>query len=238
MQAVMEAGMLYATDRGMSPVARRQPRHAGGRLPRPRSASLPELGGSGDTPQAWYEVTRPFSWTASIIPVLAGAGLAWANGHFTFWIFLLVLIGGVGLQIGTNVINEIYDVRQGIDNITSPRASHALFKGALTEREAFGVAFGAFAMVALVGIVLVALRGWPMLLLGVVGLVAGYSYTGPPFQYKFHALGVPLVAVLMGPLEVVGTYYAITGGFDVARAVCLDPDRLAGGRHPPCQRVA
>ncbi len=213
-QAVMEAGILYATDRAVSPLAT-DSRHAGAGVP--ALAQRPSWTRRvWRHAQAWYEVTRPFSWTASIIPVLAGAGLAWANGHFTFWIFLLVLLGGVGLQIGTNVINEIYDVRQGIDTITSPRASHALLKGALTEREAFGVAFGAFAMVALVGIVLIAVRGWPMLLLGVVGLVAGYSYTGPPFQYKFHALGVPLVAVLMGPLMVVGSYYAISGGFDVA----------------------
>lgn len=214
-RAVMEAGMLYATDRAVRPGA------VAGHVP--AGADVPAL---AERPsgarrvwrhaQAWYEVTRPFSWTASIVPVLAGAGLAWANGHFTFWIFLLVVLGGVGLQIGTNVINEIYDVRQGIDTITSPRASHALLKGALTEREAFVVAFGSFAMVALIGIVLVALRGWPMLLLGVVGLVAGYSYTGPPFQYKFHALGVPLVAVLMGPLMVVGSYFAISGGFDIA----------------------
>jgi 1,4-dihydroxy-2-naphthoate octaprenyltransferase len=214
-QAVMEAGMLYATDRGMSPIAAVGSSQSGADLPalaaRPSGARR-----VWRHAEAWYEVTRPFSWTASIVPVLAGAGLAWANAHFTFWIFLLVLIGGVGLQIGTNVINEIYDVRQGIDTITSPRASHALLKGALTEREAFGVGFGAFAMVALVGIVLILLRGWPMLLLGVTGLVAGYSYTGPPFQYKFHALGVPLVAVLMGPLMVVGSYYAISGGFDVA----------------------
>jgi 1,4-dihydroxy-2-naphthoate polyprenyltransferase len=214
-QAVMEAGLLYATDRGMTALAAAGSSHAGVDLPalaqRPSGARR-----VWRHAEAWYEVIRPFSLTASIIPVLAGAGLAWANGHFTFWIFLLVLLGGVGLQVGTNVINEIYDVRQGIDTITSPRASHALLKGALTEREAFGVAFGAFAVVALVGIVLVVLRGWPLLVLGVIGLIAGYSYTGPPFQYKFHALGVPLVAVLMGPLMVVGSYFAISGGFDVA----------------------
>ena len=37
------------------------------------------------------------------------------------------------LHVGTNVINEVYDVRKGIDSITSPRASHALVKGRVTE---------------------------------------------------------------------------------------------------------
>jgi 1,4-dihydroxy-2-naphthoate octaprenyltransferase len=50
-----------------------------------------------------------------------------------------------------------------------------------------------------------------MLAFGLTGLIAGYSYTGPPFQYKFHALGVPLVFILMGPLEALGSYFAVTG---------------------------
>lgn len=166
--------------------------------------------------RAWYEIARPFSLTASAIPVLAGSALAFADRHFTWWIFLITFIGSVCLQIGTNVINEIYDVRQGIDKITSPRASQALLKGMLGEQEAFVEAAAAFGITALVGIVLIALRGWPMAALGALGLLAGYSYTGPPFQYKFHGLGVPLVFFLMGPLMVEGSYYAIAGHWSAA----------------------
>ena len=163
--------------------------------------------------QAWYEIIRPFSLTASVVPICAGGAVAWASNRFTWWIFALVLVGGVMLQIGTNVINEIYDVRQGIDKITSPRMSHALVKGAVKEREAFVLAFAAFLIAALIGMELLHLRGWIMLLFGAAGIGFGYSYTGPPFQYKFRGLGVPLVAILMGPIEVLGSYFAITGGF-------------------------
>jgi 1,4-dihydroxy-2-naphthoate octaprenyltransferase len=54
-------------------------------------------------------------------------------------------------------------------------------------------------------------------------LVAGYGYTGPPFQYKFHALAVPLVFFLMGPIEVVGSYFAISGRFDSVALVASIP---------------
>ncbi|MGH2449345.1 MAG: prenyltransferase, partial [Chloroflexota bacterium] len=145
--------------------------------------------------------------------ILAGAAVAWANHTLIGWLFVLTLVGGVALQVGTNIINEIYDVRHGIDQITSPRASHALLKGILREREAFVLSAAAFGITVAVGVVLLVLRGWPMLLLGLLGLVAGYSYTAPPFQYKYRALGVPLVFFLMGPLMVVGSYYAITGGY-------------------------
>jgi 1,4-dihydroxy-2-naphthoate octaprenyltransferase len=117
------------------------------------------------------------------------------------------------LHIGTNVTNEIYDVRKGVDTITSPRASHAILKGRLSEREAFSIVGIAFALAAVIGVWLIMERGWPILALGVAALLGGYGYTAPPFQYKYRAIGIPLVFLLMGPLMVVGGYYAVTGTF-------------------------
>jgi len=162
---------------------------------------------------AWYEIVRPFSFTASTVPVAAAGALAAFDSRFHWGLFLVALFASVLLHIGTNVVNEIYDVRKGIDTITSPRASHALLKGRLTEREAFGVAFSAFLLAAVLGGWLIAERGWPVLLLGLAGLIGGAGYTMPPLQYKFRALGLPLVFVLMGPLMVVGAYYVVTGAF-------------------------
>jgi 1,4-dihydroxy-2-naphthoate octaprenyltransferase len=88
----------------------------------------------------------------------------------------------------------------------------ALLKGRLTEKEAFGFSGGAFLLALLLGIGLIALRGWPVALLGLIGLLLGFGYTAPPFQYKYKALGLPLVFILMGPLMVLGAYYVITGG--------------------------
>lgn len=160
---------------------------------------------------AYTEIARPFSFTASVTPVFAGGAMAVLNGGFDMGIFLACVLGSVTLHIGTNVVNEIYDVRHGVDSITSPRASHALVKGRISEREAFALAALAFLIATIVGIGLVALRGWPIVGLGLLGLVGGYTYTAPPFEYKFHALGLPLVFLLMGPLTVGGTYFAITG---------------------------
>ena len=169
------------------------------------------LAGYAVGPGALGEILRPFAFTASVIPVLAGGALAAVDGQFAWLPFPAALAGAVLLHSGTNIVNEIYDVRQGIDTITSPRASHALVKGRLTERAALGGPFVAFALAVAVGLYLVALRGPAIVVLGVLGLVGGYGYTAPPLQYKYHALGVPLVFLLMGPLMVVGSYFAITG---------------------------
>ena len=170
-----------------------------------------------------YEIARPYSFTASVVPVSAGGALAAIDGAFDARLFAAALVAGVALHIGTNVINEVYDVRKGIDTITSPRASHAIVAGRVTERGAFAVAAGAFAIATLIGIALIAVRGWPVAALGIVGLLGGYAYTAPPFQYKYRALGLPLVFLLMGTLMVVGGQYVVAGFFDPRSVVLSIP---------------
>jgi 1,4-dihydroxy-2-naphthoate octaprenyltransferase len=172
---------------------------------------------------ATWEILRPFAYTASVIPVVAGGALAYVDGQFTALPFLAALLGAVFLHSGTNIINEIYDVRQGIDTITSPRASHAIVKGRMTERAAFLAAGVAFALAVLVGVFLLVLRGPAIAVLGILGLVGGWGYTAPPLRYKYRALGVPLVFLLMGPLMVVGSYFAVTGAWSLEALILSVP---------------
>ncbi len=164
---------------------------------------------------AIWEIVRPFAYTASVVPVAVGGAVAAYDARFAWLPFVEALAGAVLIHSGTNVVNEIYDVRKGIDTITSPRASHALVKGRLTERAAFIVAVASLFIALAIGVHLVYERGPLLLLIGLVGMVAGWSYTAPPLQYKYHALGIPLVFLLMGPLMVSGTYFAVTGAWSV-----------------------
>ncbi|MBI3746475.1 MAG: LLM class flavin-dependent oxidoreductase [Chloroflexi bacterium] len=198
--------------------------------PRPRPADaladdrrLGLLEGARRRLGATWEILRPFAYTASVIPVAAGGALAAVDGRFALLPFLAALAGGVLLHSGTNIVNEIYDVRQGIDTIVSPRASHAIVKGRMSERGAFLFAGLAFVLAIAIGVYLIALRGPAIIALGLLGLVGGYGYTAPPLQYKYRALGVPLVFVLMGPLMVVGSYFAVTGLWSVVALILSVP---------------
>jgi 1,4-dihydroxy-2-naphthoate octaprenyltransferase len=176
-----------------------------------------------DTFGALWEIARPFSFTASTVPVAAGGALAALAGAFDPWLFLAALVGAVALHIGTNVTNEIYDVRKGVDTIVSPRASHAIVKGRITDRAAYRFAIAAFAVAVLAGLVLFQARGWPIVALGLIGLIGGYTYTAPPFQYKYGPIGLILVFLLMGPLMVIGSFYAVSGRFDPAAVAASIP---------------
>jgi 1,4-dihydroxy-2-naphthoate polyprenyltransferase len=172
---------------------------------------------------AYYEIIRPFSFTASAVPPAAAGALAAIAGRFSWPLFLGSLFGLLLLHVGTNVTNEIYDVRKGADKITSPRASHALLKGRLTEREAFVIMLVSFLAATGIGVWLAAERGWPVIALGLAGLLGGWGYTAPPLEYKFRALGLPLVFLLFGPLSVIGSYFVITGTFDWATVAVSIP---------------
>jgi len=210
--AVLDAAVAYASRPSIAPT-----------LPSPEGGGKPRLvpvGGGKQGPAigrrlagAW-EVVRPFSFTASLLPVSVGGAIALSQGRMHWPLFIAALLGALGLHIGTNVINEIYDVRHGIDSITSPRMSMAILKGRISERDAFVVAWSGFVVALLMGIFLLLQRGWPIVVLGLIGFIGGYFYTAPPFQYKYRALGLPLVFLLMGPLMVAGSYFAVSGTFD------------------------
>jgi 1,4-dihydroxy-2-naphthoate octaprenyltransferase len=202
--AVLDVAVAYGTGEAGTVAARA----ALGAQKKSAAASLRDRVG------AYWEIARPFSFTASTVPVAVGGALAAVEGLFDWTLFLVALAAGVLLHVGTNVTNEIYDVRKGVDTIVSPRASHAIVKGRITDREAYVMAIVAFVAAFALGVYLVSVRGWPVVALGLAGLIGGYTYTAPPFQYKFSPYGIPLVFMLMGPLMVVGSYFVITGRVD------------------------
>ena len=215
-EAILDAATLYGTGRAV----------AGSRRIATTLATDRRLGRLGRVRRAAgasWEVLRPFAFTGTVVPVAAGGALAASDGRFDLPLFLLALVGGVLLHSGTNVVNEVYDVRKGIDTITSPRASHAVLKGRLTEQGALRLAYACFAAAILIGVALFAVRGWPIIALGLAGLTAGYFYTAPPFQLKYHALGVPLVFLMFGPLMLEGAYFAVSGTWSATALVLSVP---------------
>lgn len=160
-----------------------------------------------------WQAVRAYSFPASVVPVVVGAALALEHEGGVLWGLLpVVLACSVLFQAGTNVINDYFDFTRGVDtNDPNNGSSGVLTKGLMRERDVFLYGVLLFAAGVALGLVLVYFRGLPMLLIGAVGLLGGYLYTGGPRGYKYLALGDALVFVLMGPLSVIGVLYALTG---------------------------
>jgi len=160
----------------------------------------------------WFLALRPFSYTAAVVPCALGGLLALSQGDFNWPAFFLTIIGGVLLQMGTNMVNTYYDFVNGLDTPENSAAVNpAVVLGWVRPGQILLLGYLAFAAAALIGIYLVSLGGVAVLVLGAIGVVFGYIYTATPLAYKYFGLGVPMVFVLMGPLMVAGGYVVQTG---------------------------
>ena len=158
----------------------------------------------------WYMATRPFSFTASIVPVLVGTLLAAYDGEFDVVMLLLVIVASVLVHAGSNLVNDYYDHVKGAD------APHQLGRGGMIQRGLispraillFGLAL--FGVATAIGLLIVYLVGWPVLLFALPSLAAAYFYTGGPKPLGYVALGEATVFIFMGPVIVAGSYFVQT----------------------------
>ena len=162
----------------------------------------------------WFLALRPWSFTAAAVPVTLGTVIAASDGSFDVMLFLLVLIGGILFQAGTNLANTYGDYISGVDTAESATNCRELVDNVLKPNHMQMAAIVTFIAVALIGSYLVYLRGTVILIIGALGIIGGYTYTLGPSPYKYHGLGTIFVFFLMGPLMSIGAYYVQTGMFD------------------------
>ncbi|NIO04480.1 MAG: 1,4-dihydroxy-2-naphthoate octaprenyltransferase [Proteobacteria bacterium] len=160
--------------------------------------------------KTWLTAVRPFAYSASVVPVVLGTGIAYLEGVFDLVLFILALLASVLLHTGTNLVNDSFDFIKGVDTQTSYGSSGMITGGKLTPRQVHRTGILCFFLATVIGFYLVIEIGITIMILGIAGILGGYFYTAKPVQYKYHALGDFLVFFLMGPLMVWGAYYVQT----------------------------
>ncbi len=157
--------------------------------------------------KAWALAARPKTLVAGVVPVAVGSALAWHDGAFSWLIALAALVGALLIQVGTNLANDYYDFKKGADTSQRLGPPRATQQGWLTPRQVLTGAMLCFAAAFLVGLYLVAVAGWPILLVGLISIAAGYAYTGGPFPLAYNGLGDAFVFVFFGLVAVAGTQF-------------------------------
>jgi 1,4-dihydroxy-2-naphthoate octaprenyltransferase len=157
--------------------------------------------------RVWWMATRPFSFTASVVPVVLGTVLAAYDGAFDAGLFVITLAGAVLIHAGTNLANDYYDWRKGADTKESLGPNRALQEGMLTPHQVLIGAVVFFGIGSALGLYLAATRGIFILVLGVISVLAGWFYTAGPKAFAYVGLGEVVVFVFMGPITVIGSYY-------------------------------
>lgn len=159
------------------------------------------------------EMRAPFL-TGAIVPVILGTCVAWAStGIFLIDLFLLTLIAGVFIHIGSNIANDYYDHKSGTDDINVEYVrpftggSRMIQRGWMSPREVFIEAIVFFALGGGIGLYLAYTRGIEILFIGIIGVGSGFFYTAPPFRFVSRGYGEVFIGLNFGVLMVLGAYF-------------------------------
>lgn len=154
----------------------------------------------------------------------AQVALAWAAAVYSYRVValvdvVLVLLAALAAHISVNALNEYSDYQTGLD-VRTQRTPFSGGSGALPQHpqsassvRILGIA--ALLLVLLLGFYFVALRGdWPLLLLGVMGLVLVWNYTPRINQHPWLCLVAPGLGI--GVVMVWGGELALSGNLSEA----------------------
>ncbi len=168
-----------------------------------------------------------------MVPVIVGGAIAyWKTGTVLWGYWLATLVALVLLHAAANLANDYYDHLSRNDEINvefiSPFTGGSRFiQQQLTSPVSILIAaLACLAAGSGIGLILVWLRGWPILALGVVGGLSGFFYTANPLRLGYRGLGEIFIFLDFGILPVLGTYYVQTQQFSVAAGAASIPVAL------------
>lgn len=161
--------------------------------------------------QIWLLAARPKTLPAASAPVIVGTAVAISEGVFSLWPALAALMAALLIQIGTNFANDVFDFKKGADTIERLGPLRVTQAGLLSPKQVLAGMWLTFGLAALIGLYLVAIGGWPIVVIGLLAIAAGIAYTGGPFPLGYNGLGDLFVFIFFGLVAVGGTYYVQAG---------------------------
>ena len=166
---------------------------------------------------AWWLALRPWSFTISLAPILAGTSLAVLDGHGArLDLALAALLASVLIHAGTNLQNDVGDFRRGADGAGRIGPPRATTEGWLSATQVQFAAVLCFVLALLPGAYLVVHGGWPIVAIGVASVFAGAVYTGGPRPVAYSGWGEAFVILFFGLVAVGGMYYLHAGTIGAA----------------------
>lgn len=171
--------------------------------------------------RAWPAARGPF---LVLTPAVVALGATTAHASLHAWPgpeWLLVLVSALAAHISVNAFNEAADFRNGLDRLTT-RTPFSGGSGLLPthpERlpDVQRLAWGSLLLLLVIGAVLMLQRGWPLAVLGGLGVGLVLSYSRFLVRSPWGSLLAPGLA--FGPVMVLGTHVALGAPLD-ARAWC------------------
>ena len=173
----------------------------------------------------WIVNARPISLPQSMLPALTAVALSIGAGSFSIVAAIASVIGVICLHFGMNLLDDWYDYKVGSAEARQAVANEGfrgrmtkypyLTSGEATPAQLLKAVFCFLGLAAVMGLIVIYLRGWMVLGWMAAGLLIGVSYSGWPLKLGYRGLGELVIFLMFGPLMMTGVYYAITGTMDL-----------------------
>jgi 1,4-dihydroxy-2-naphthoate octaprenyltransferase len=112
--------------------------------------------------------------------------------------------------------DDYFDFKHAVDHLTSEEknpysgGSGTLSSGLIRPPAMFKAFVLCFALTVMIGLYLTILRGFPVLLFGLLGVFCSVFYTAPPISFSHHGLGELGQLVCFGTVIGMGSYFVQT----------------------------
>ncbi|GMA98355.1 1,4-dihydroxy-2-naphthoate polyprenyltransferase [Pelosinus sp. IPA-1] len=159
----------------------------------------------------WWKLLRPHTLTASFIPVAIGTVLALPSQHFRLDLFIIMLLASILIQVATNIFNEYYDYKRGLDHEHSVGIGGAIVRYGVPPSKILSVAQYTTATAILLGLYLCHESTWYLLPIGLSCAAVGYLYSGGPFPISATPFGELVSGLCMGLVIIVISFFLQTG---------------------------
>ena len=161
--------------------------------------------------ELWLLAIRPKTLPAAVGPVLVGSAVAFRDGHFLFVPALFCLIGAMLLQIGVNLANDYFDFKNNIDSEERLGPVRVTQSGLILPAEVKRGMICCLFLASLVFLYLAQQGGMPIVIIGIISVLAALAYSGGPYPLASNGLGEVFVFIFFGLVAVGGSYLIQAG---------------------------
>lgn len=161
--------------------------------------------------RVWWRLLRPHTLTAAFVPVSIGTVLAVDEAPIRFSLFLAMLIASLFIQAATNMFNEYYDYKRGLDTPESVGIGGAIVRDGISPTTVLLLAWSFFAVATLLGVYICVNSSWWLAVIGTICMAAGYFYTGGPVPIAYTPFGELAAGFFMGLTIILISFFIQTG---------------------------
>jgi 1,4-dihydroxy-2-naphthoate octaprenyltransferase len=161
--------------------------------------------------RVWWRLLRPHTLTAAFVPVSIGTALAVYETTIHFSLFIAMLVASLFIQAATNMFNEYYDYKRGLDNAESVGIGGAIVREGIPPKTVLLLACSFFAAAVLLGVYICMNSSWWLALVGTICMAAGYFYTGGPIPIAYTPFGELAAGFFMGLMIILISFFIQTG---------------------------